>query len=80
MIPFLLVLIESDKIFYDAIKCNLNFDFKGYEEKMKLYRSFLNVCGYSEQEFNLKLIEWVDSQWHKIAFNYNEGHRFSYWN
>jgi hypothetical protein len=80
MVPFLLVLIESDKIFHSAIHCHLNFDFKGYGEKMILYRLFLSACGYSEHEFDLKLIEWIDSQWHDIAYNYHGRNRFSYWN
>ena len=55
---------------------------KGVSRKESLEKilSWANYSNYSEQEFNLKLMEWVDSQWHKIAYNYNEGHRFSYRN
>ncbi len=80
MIPFLLVLIESDKIFYKAISCHLKFDFKGYDENMKLYRFFLSACGYSESEFDIKLIEWIDNQWHNVAYEHNARYKVSYWN
>ena len=34
----------------------------------------------NKNEFDLKLIEWIDSQWHDIAYNYHGRNRFSYWN
>jgi len=80
MVPFLLVLIESDKIFYYAIRCHLNFDFNGYDHYMKLYRCFLNACGYTEHDFDNKLLEWIDEQWHILLYTSHEGNRISYWN
>ncbi len=80
MVPFLLVLIESDKIFYSAIRCYLKLDIKGYDRHMRLYRTFLNACGYTEREFDSKLLEWVDEQWHIIAYSNHGQNRISYWN
>lgn len=80
MIPFLLVLIESDKIFYKALNFYLNFNFSEYDKQMKVYRLYLQACGYSENEFDRKLLQWIDDQWHSPTYSSDERYRFSYWN
>jgi hypothetical protein len=64
-VPFLQLYIESDKIILDMVKGDVYTSYVSWQ----LYLSYISSCDWTDEEFNLKLLDYIDNNWEDKVLN-----------